>query len=287
MISPKMTRTYRKFSNSNRWFKRFYRHPKTFNEIRQTIENEDYVPTNREKARQNNLPTAWDDRVKSAAFEYYDIMTRVKYPRTYHLPWSEGISSDDRIITSLKQFESENVIVTEKMDGENTTMYSDYIHARSLDSRGGEDRAWVKNFWSSIRYKIPYGYRVCGENLWAKHSLSYDKLFSYFYGFGVWKENICLSWEETQLFFEEFGIVSVPVLYSGPWNEDIIRNLEKTMNFLHQEGYVVRVAREFSYNEFSTCVAKYVRKNHVTTDDHWRNSVIVPNKLQEITQNVY
>jgi len=36
------------------------------------------------------------------------------------------------------------VVVTEKMDGENTTMYCDNIHARSIDGRHHPSRDWVK-----------------------------------------------------------------------------------------------------------------------------------------------
>ena len=82
----------------------------------------------------------------------------IKYPRTPHLPWSLGASSDDKVLPSVGHFEGRQVIVTEKMDGENTTLYRDHIHARSLDSKGGEDRAWVKQFWASIRGEIPEGW---------------------------------------------------------------------------------------------------------------------------------
>lgn len=47
----------------------------------------------------------------------------VKYPRTHHLPWSECIADDDRIIDSLNAFEGQQVVVHAKFDGENTTMY--------------------------------------------------------------------------------------------------------------------------------------------------------------------
>jgi hypothetical protein len=75
------------------------------------------------------------------------MQTYTKYPRTFHLPWSLGATSDDKVVPSVSHFEGRQVVVTEKMDGENTTLYRDHIHARSLDSKGGEDRAWVKQFW--------------------------------------------------------------------------------------------------------------------------------------------
>jgi hypothetical protein len=40
-------------------------------------------------------------------FSYY-----VKYPRTWHLPWSQNIRSDDRVLTSADHFRGEEVVVT-------------------------------------------------------------------------------------------------------------------------------------------------------------------------------
>ena len=70
----------------------------------------------------------------------------VKYPRTMHLPWSLGLTNDDKKIACLDAFIGQRVIVTEKMDGENTSMYSDYIHARSLNGGNHLSRDWVKQF---------------------------------------------------------------------------------------------------------------------------------------------
>lgn len=207
-------------------------------------------------------------------------MAPVKYPRTYHLPWSEAVTSDDKVCQTLEHFAGKQIVVTEKMDGENTTLYRDHIHARSLDSKGGEDRAWVKQFWSQIRNDIPEGWRICGENLWAKHSVAYTELKSYFYGFSIWDcSNTALSWDETVEYFGMLGVCPVPVLFSGTWNEAAIRKLSKGMNLEQTEGYVVRLADSFHYDNFSTSVAKFVRKGHVQTDKHWRYQEFVPNQL--------
>lgn len=207
----------------------------------------------------------------------------VKYPRTNHLPWSPGVNDDDRVLGSLSNFEGKRVIVTEKMDGENTTLYSDHIHARSIDSRGGEDRAWVKQFWSTISYDIPADWRICGENLWAEHSIHYDSLKSYFYGFSIWNErNVCLSWDDTLQWFELFNITSVPVLYDGIWDEKKLREIEKSLSWEKNEGYVVRLADAFPNGEFKNSIAKYVRKGHVQTTKHWRQGRrFIPNELSK------
>lgn len=207
-------------------------------------------------------------------------MACVKYPRTPHLPWSEGATSDDKVVKGVAQFEGRQVVVTEKMDGENTTMYRDQIHARSLDGKGGEDRAWVTQLWSQIRFDIPMGWRICGENLWACHSVHYTGLKSYFYGFSIWDEgNNALSWDDTAEYFGMLGIVSAPVIYQGVWDEAAIRSLSKGMNLEQTEGYVVRLADSFHYDNFGASVAKFVRKGHVQTDKHWRTQKFVPNSL--------
>ncbi|MFW6226283.1 MAG: RNA ligase family protein [bacterium] len=118
----------------------------------------------------------------------------IKYPRTYHLPWS-NVSNDDKLLKDDTHFFNKRVICTLKMDGENTTMYNDYFHARSLDSNNHESRNWVKGLWSRISYLLDDNMRICGENLYAVHSLKYDNLKSYFMMFSIWIDNKCLSWD--------------------------------------------------------------------------------------------
>jgi hypothetical protein len=46
------------------------------------------------------------------------------------------------------------------------------------------------------------------------------------------------------------------------------------------EGYVIRVADSFTYDEFSKSVAKYVRADHVDpTNTHWRHAAVETNDL--------
>lgn len=177
-------------------------------------------------------------------------------------------------------FSGRRIIVTEKMDGENTTAYSDgYIHARSIDSSTTSDRAWVRRFLGEVCSDLPAGWRICGENLWARHSIAYDALSTYFMAFSLWTgENLCLSWEDTLEYFGMLGITPVPVLYVGEYDACDFKALEKQLDFSKSEGYVVRLASEFTYSQFGTSVAKFVRPNHVTTDAHWRTH-IVPNTL--------
>jgi hypothetical protein len=202
---------------------------------------------------------------------------RVKYPRTWHLPWSPSVTTDDRVLDlgTVLGWYGRDVVVTEKMDGENTTLYRDYMHARSLDYSAHVTRNWMKNFHARIAHDIPESFRICGENLSFKHSIKYAKLPTFFLVFSIWQRNVCLSWDATLDWCELLGLQAVPVLYRGVYSA-------KTMfhtNDATQEGYVIRPSAEFTLNEFSTHVGKYVRKSHVQTHGHWMRSHFEPNEL--------
>lgn len=231
-----------------------------------------------------------DESVQKVIAPMLHLFTdRVKYPRTHHLPWSPGITEDDRVLHDMSAFDGQRVIVTEKMDGENTTWYRDGTHARSVDGRGHPTRDWCKNLWSSISGEIPDGWRICGENLYAKHSIRYADLPTYFMGFSIWDEtNSCLGWDETSEWFQLLGITMVPVLYDGIYDEKIIRSLyDVKRDWDSREGYVLRTYRGFSYGEFRRCVGKFVRPNHVTTSKHWMfgRSHIETNQLKDDRRN--
>lgn len=212
------------------------------------------------------------------------MSTLCKYPRTPHLPWSLGRSEDDVGLNTVANFTSpicKDVVVTEKMDGENTSMYREHIHARSLDSANHPSRTWVQQLHGTIRHEIPVGWRICGENLYARHSIGYSNLKSYFMVFSIWDENNrALSWDETVQYCNILGLSTVPVLYRGTWNEKAIRLLyipEEHRD--NREGYVVRVAEGFAYKDFAKSVAKFVRKNHVQTSEHWMTQPVIPNLI--------
>ena len=201
-----------------------------------------------------------------------------KYPSTPHVPWSPGGSSDDSFLIDIEHFRGKEIVVTEKMDGENTSMYRDTIHARSLDGRHHPSRDWVKSLHGTICHEIPEGWRFCGENLYARHSIPYFDLRSYFYLFSIWNEaNQALSWDDTIEWAEVLDLELVPVFYRGEFDETMLQEME--IDTVSCEGYVIRLADPFSFDDFSTSLAKWVRTGHVQTDQHWMFAEIIPNEL--------
>lgn len=223
------------------------------------------------------------------------MATQYKYPRTFQLPWSDSNSSDDVWWTNTEHLNGVEVVVTEKIDGENTNLLPDRTHARSLDSGPHPSRTWIRRFHGEIAHEIPEGYRICGENVFAYHSIFYTNLPTYFFVFGIYNQDKCLAWDETLEYCSLLGLKTVPIIYRGPWDEKLIRSLWQgkgafptfdhpdTMKPVPAEGYVVRPVRAFGYNEFSQWCAKYVRKGHVTTDANWMNQIVRPNLLLEST----
>ena len=209
----------------------------------------------------------------------------VKYPRSHHLPWSPGMTKDDRVMEGDDPFAGQQVVVTVKLDGENTTMYSDRVHARSIEYDPHPSRNWVKALHARIAHDIPDSWRVCGENLWAEHSIGYKNLDDFFVVFSVWNErNICLSWTETQEYAALLGFKTVPVLYEGPGDRKYIEKLyQKEFQGDPMEGYVVRRSGSFSYSEFRRALGKYVRPGHNVNNHNWKHQQVKPNKLRTNT----
>lgn len=210
----------------------------------------------------------------------------IKYPRTFHLPWSPGLQSDDKAIKTLDGLRGEEVVVALKLDGENCTMVRDHVHARSLDSGNHPSRDWVKSLHGRIKHEIPNGWRICGENLFAEHSIHYSNLPSYFIVFNIWEEDKRLAWDDMVRYCKILGLKVVPVLWRGIFEEKIVRQLTEQLNPQTEEGVVIQVTRSISSSEWSTTSAKFVRAGHVQTDQFWMSKPVVPNGLAKTPEEI-
>ncbi len=218
-------------------------------------------------------------------------MKSPKYNRTLHLPWSKGTTNDDKIAASVRHLLKTPIVITEKMDGSNTSLEPDGCFART--HAGPPSHAsfdGLKALHATIKYKIPHASQFFGEWCYAKHSIEYEKLPGYFLLFNVRHLNPIMpvwdSWEEVEMWAEEIGVPTVPVLFKGKVNsenelKDLVESLMKQPSVCGgiREGVVVRIQGGFSESNFSNCVMKCVRANHVQTTEHWKDQEIIKNKL--------
>lgn len=124
-----------------------------------------------------------------------------KYNRTYHLPWSPGTTSDDRISKSVDSLIGIDIVITEKLDGENCGMTKDGVYARS--HAAFTVSPWcreVRNIHNRIKSSIDEDVFLFGENMEGIHSIEYSNLTSYFYIFGVRDGNIWIDWDGVDFF---------------------------------------------------------------------------------------
>ncbi|WP_440856997.1 RNA ligase family protein [Pseudomonas syringae] len=190
-----------------------------------------------------------------------------KYPRTFLLPWVEAPTFGDKKMTNASELEGQRVIVTEKMDGENITIYREYFHGRSVDGPAHPSRDWLKTFIEVIGKKIPDGLRLCGEYLYARHSVSYSDLESYFLGFSVWDQHDqCLSWDETIQVLESLAIKPVAVLYDGIFDPIQIDAAWRRSGLPDSEGYIVRSAGRMTVSQFRHKCGKFIRNGYVQSE---------------------
>lgn len=205
-----------------------------------------------------------------------------KYNRTFHLPWSPGTTNDDKISKDVSSLIGREIIITEKLDGENQGMDNGGVYARSHSDY--TITKWTKNIrlYHSlhIKDKLPPETFLFCENLEAIHSIEYNNLSNFFYMIGVRTGNVWLSWDEVSEYSYLFDIPTVPLLFKGVVNsekelKDLTVRLSNEQSILgdEREGIVVRVSESFNDKDFPTSVMKWVRKDHVTTSEHWTRNV--------------
>ena len=110
-------------------------------------------------------------------------MISEKYGRTYHYPFSPGTTSDDRINhTYWEDIQRIKTLVhTEKLDGENNCLSQWGVFARS--HAAPTTSPWTRQLrerWELIKNDLG-DIEIFGENLYAIHSIEYQRLETHFY----------------------------------------------------------------------------------------------------------
>ena len=219
------------------------------------------------------------------------IMMTESYPRTPHLPFSPCIFDDDIKIKDTKAltiFETNDIIITEKIDGGNACIHPSkgMVYARTHNAEAKHPSfSPIKELCQILHYEnLPANLKLFGENVFGIHSIEYDNLKSFFYLFAVQEGDRWYSWKEVADFALKYDLMLPPILYMGKGLK--IKEIETLMNKAitlksglatdtsgtKPEGFVVRIMDSYKCNDFENKVAKYVRKNHVQTNETWRRT---------------
>lgn len=208
-----------------------------------------------------------------------------------YFSFSPEISEKDKNngnIFDLNNFINLPLVFTIKMDGSNLTMTKDHVGARNGWDAQHESFDMAKAEHAKIKHMIPENIQLFGEWLYAKHSIEYKELDMYFQVFSIFdmEKQKFSSWEETQARCKDLGLRTVPWLVGYPHfdTEDYLTETIKQQGNraieVGDEGLVVRSMNSFLLEDFSKNVAKYVRKGHVQTDEHWSHKAVERNQLK-------
>jgi hypothetical protein len=110
------------------------------------------------------------------------ISNSPKYNRTYHVTWSAGATNDDKIADSVQSLINIPIVITEKMDGSNTSLERNGCFVRTHSGSPTHiSFDGLKALHATIKFKIPDNIQIFGEWCYAKHSIEYSELPGYFF----------------------------------------------------------------------------------------------------------
>jgi len=215
-----------------------------------------------------------------------------KYPSTPHFQFSPCIQSDDVVskvsVDSAFANGQTRVVVTEKLDGGNCCLKGGMVFGRTHSQ---EATHWsfgaIKTAYASMQACYPevfeeYGdLQLFGENMQAVHSIEYDRLHGVFFLFAAKAGGEWMSWDEVCEIARRLRIPTVPVVFDGVFEnleqlEQLLRaeaaKLSRVSSEVPGEGFVVRIASRFTDECFERSLSKYVRENHIQTDENWKST---------------
>ena len=213
-------------------------------------------------------------------------MQPIKYPRTPYWPTSPQVEPGDRAIKDLSGIIGHEVVITEKLDGTNVLLQTGEVYARSVSGGPAQAAPWLAmvrkhHAWKTNTPELR-NLRVYGEDIYGVHSIAYGPVAEdrTFYAFAsLAPDQTFHSFQTTvQIAQEQLHVPTVPFIHRG-----VFKTRTALDNFLKEylqreksalggelEGLVIRHASSFLAHEFDTHVCKYVRPNHVQTDEHWK-----------------
>ncbi len=256
-----------------------------------------------------------------------------KYPRTPHLQGSKLQPGDEDLSqVSFESIAGKHIVIEEKIDGANSAVSFDADGTLLLQSRGhyliGGAREvhydlfkqWAMAHRDTFYRVLGTRYIMYGEWMYAKHSMFYDALPSYFMEFDIFdrEKEIYLDTLSRRELTSRMPISSVPVLAEGNFQhiEDVLKYLGKSNYVL--DGHIKKLVDYCEQNGLNTierleetdrtdimeglyikieengCVAnrvKYVRagfaQGAMTSPHHWLHKAIIPNMLSVPLSDIF
>jgi len=209
------------------------------------------------------------------------------YPSTPYLEISPGGDRSDSVVSDtnatreLLEWCSDEIVVTEKLDGGNCCIWDGRVYARTLSSP--TSKPWFSPV-KALTPEISRGLRdamgesdasdlqLFGENMTAVHGIQYSALDSHLYLFAVRRasSSMWLPWDDVLKLAGMCNLPTVPVLFRGQVSspaalrgilEEASRRPSALCVTCPPEGFVVRLAGSFRNRDFANCVSKYVLKD--------------------------
>lgn len=218
-----------------------------------------------------------------------------QYEKTYRITSSQ-INIKNKLTLDHKDqcaLLTGQVEITEKMDGANVGIIRNKKGWTLQKRRGLADEgvhAQFSFFWNWARanndriMKIPIGWIIYGELLYAKHHIYYDQLPSLFLVFDVWNGKEYIKSEKS-----EFEFLTVPTLYYG--NEATMEMIDQFMKEKSiyssidlREGIVIK---NYKKQMRGKLVRPEFMKELDEDETHWSlKTPVIRNKLCE-TANIF
>jgi hypothetical protein len=250
-----------------------------------------------------------------------------KYPRTRHLEGSRLQPGDEDLEQApFSELAGRNLVVEEKLDGANAAVSFDEAGKPWLQSRGhfltggwrerhfAPFKQWAAEHATALYQRLGHRYVLYGEWLYAKHTIFYDALPSWFLEFDVLdrESGEWLSTPRRRELLAGTPVKPVPVLRRGP-----VRRLDELTSLVGRSLYKTedwrdrlaaaarahgleheRLLREtdpsdemeglyIKLEEEDRVVARYkwVRASFLTSvidsGSHWLSRPILPNQVVE------
>jgi hypothetical protein len=233
----------------------------------------------------------------------------IKYPHTPYLPFSPN--ADEKDVDESGYMETPNLLnkplaITLKMDGSNVVMTNNHIAARNGYDATHVSFDMVKQIHAQVKSHIPEGLMVFGEWLYAKHSIHYIDGLTLKHPFQIFGAYNCTTHMWSGLAdvirlcdtitvgsgTDQISVVDGVPDYNNldalknnktfttekDLRSTLIRLGNKAVSMGH-EGIVVRNAYAFHHGRWNQNIAKFVRSNHVQTDEHWSQQPVIRNQF--------